>query len=563
MTVFAEAAVRSKRSDYLSILDPSAEITADNLKRFSADPQLLKQAVRRLKQAGLSVISVGRTSVSLAGSKESFERIFGVTLVPDARADGAASTSYVVQGDPPKRLIDTGQGDFADVLAGVALPPQARPLDDKYKEPPAEPEAMVNLAQIRELLRREQGDAGDGNEDDADEGIDGSGVKVMVIDTGCWAYHPYFKAKGSTAQIDVVTPHQQYASIQLNSELVEAFEEKRRAERFRKLIVQVLKGTIGKDDPEYVALQEEFAGFKDSSEIDAAIGARIDRLVRQEQELDAEDFDGHGTSVVANLLAVAPKVQVRVVRALPCTGGVCEALETIDQWQPDVITCSLGLLIERWRVRRPELGPLQASILQAVQRGIVVLFAAGNAPDKDEDGDRENEEHEDADKIVYEAQVPGTISVGGAYFKQGLLSVSDIAHGFPEAFVPGDRIDKLRAVPTVCGLCGPGDSNFMWVPVVKRESENLWKLANGTSLAAPQVAGLCALLQQRAPGITRGQTETILRATATPVDEGKSAQKEAAKDATGAGLVNIKRALRRSQVLALRKFSLSDLQAEQ
>ena len=69
-----------------------------------------------------------------------------------------------------------------------------------------------------------------------------------------------------------------------------------------------------------------------------------------------------------------------------------------------------------------------------------------------------------------------------------------------------------------------------------------WGVFSGTSAAAPQLAGVCALLLQKHPTLTPAQVKAALRATATDVIAGSSFMGQPAgpgiDNATGAGLVN-------------------------
>jgi subtilisin family serine protease len=69
-----------------------------------------------------------------------------------------------------------------------------------------------------------------------------------------------------------------------------------------------------------------------------------------------------------------------------------------------------------------------------------------------------------------------------------------------------------------------------------------WAVISGTSAAAPQVAGICALLLQKRPTLLPAQVKAILRSTATDVTVGTSAMGQPAGPgvdaATGSGLVH-------------------------
>jgi subtilisin family serine protease len=108
---------------------------------------------------------------------------------------------------------------------------------------------------------------------------------------------------------------------------------------------------------------------------------------------------------------------------------------------------------------------------------------------------------------------------------------------------PGDEIDKGR---------GNGKKHPNGDETANNDG---WAAFSGTSAAAPQVAGICALIRQAAPGLTPAQVKDILNRTARDVTTGQNQQGDAAGPgydlATGHGLADAQRA-----VLAARLTSL-------
>lgn len=107
---------------------------------------------------------------------------------------------------------------------------------------------------------------------------------------------------------------------------------------------------------------------------------------------------------------------------------------------------------------------------------------------------------------------------------------------------PGSQIDKNRSLG--------GDET---------ESNDGWAAFSGTSAAAPQIAGICALIRQMAPGLSPFQVKDILQKTARDVQSGGchpaagGYRSQPGFDlATGAGLANAAAAI---AVLTQRQFS--------
>ncbi|RXA19949.1 serine protease [Methanosarcina sp. MSH10X1] len=260
---------------------------------------------------------------------------------------------------------------------------------------------------------------------------------------------------------------------------------------------------------------------------------------------DAVDVDvdnnGHGTAEAANIFSSAPGIDfVGIKMGLNPTLGFKKAMDL----SPAVISCSWG-----WDIRERSLPnwlkPLEAAIIYAVRKlGITVVFSAGNG------------------HYGFPGQMPEVISAGGVYVSRKLagddfeFKASDYASSFTSPIYPG------RRVPDVCGLVGmKPNAIYIMLPVqpgcsIDRElaaggahpngdmteSEDGWAAISGTSAAAPQIAGVCALLKQVQPSLSPELIKQILIASARDVREGESSMGDTAgkgfDSATGAGLVD-------------------------
>jgi hypothetical protein len=246
-------------------------------------------------------------------------------------------------------------------------------------------------------------------------------------------------------------------------------------------------------------------------------------------ELDPTcDESGHGTAVAAHVLAVAPKCTLSMRKFVDESGvrnypvAAFQSAVASHPVRPDVILCS-------WVVAGTSLA-LQLEIANAVRKGILVVFASGNAKMHDE------KPRADAGIALFtsgtvEGDVPpppavtyklcpiahpDVLSVGGVAKRESSspeFSASDYtpvaAHFQSRAFVyQGER---PRNCPDIVGLTAPESKSALELPGLivtptsvgstmdrkpdgsDRPRDGMYKSA-GTSMAAGQVAGIAALL---------------------------------------------------------------------
>ncbi len=226
------------------------------------------------------------------------------------------------------------------------------------------------------------------------------------------------------------------------------------------------------------------------------------------------DDNGHGTMESANLFAVAPGITLIPVKSM--LRDTAAAFKVALAQNPHIINCSWGLCM-RQSVSRCSGGllttlpiserPLQAAIAEAVRRGIVVVFSAGNG------------------HISWPAMHPDVIAAGGAYVDEtGQVQASNYASSFISPIFP------TRAVPDLVGLVGqlpgaiyimsPGQpgcdidmKNATRGPYPQGDNtapDDGWAVISGTSAAAPQIAGVAALLLHATPGLTPDVVKNLL-----------------------------------------------------
>ncbi len=238
------------------------------------------------------------------------------------------------------------------------------------------------------------------------------------------------------------------------------------------------------------------------------------------------DDHGHGTGECANLLATAPGINfIGVKMGFNPTLGFKTAVEL----RPDIMTNSWGYSVDHPGTSMPNwLKPLYLAVLDAVSRGIVVCFSAGNG------------------HFGFPGSMPEVLSIGGVVVDKDLnYSATTYTSGFESTWFPG------RRVPDFSGLCGvPPTADYIVLPVQRGavlDKEDGWGAFSGTSAASPMVAGVCALLKQADPSLTGDDIRNLLKYTARDITVGTNAHGEHATVgpdlATGFGLVDAARAI--------------------
>ncbi|CAC5340377.1 MULTISPECIES: S8 family serine peptidase [Planktothrix] len=269
------------------------------------------------------------------------------------------------------------------------------------------------------------------------------------------------------------------------------------------------------------------------------------------------DENGHGTGESANLFSVAPEINFTMVKGN--FKNSIAAFKKAVSLRPDIVSCSWGSSKQYAPLSAYDIA-LTANIADAVYQGIIVVFSAGNG------------------HWGFPSQHPDVIAAGGVYLdSDGKLEASNYASGFSSNIYSG------RIVPDICGLVGkkpraayiilpvpPGSTldAVFGLPGVKHPdadetlSEDGWAAFSGTSAAAPQLAGICALMKQVNPQLSSQQAKEILQQTAIDVIAGNSnsatgghSAKPGFDWATGRGLVNGFEAVKTAQRLAKNSHS--------
>ena len=218
------------------------------------------------------------------------------------------------------------------------------------------------------------------------------------------------------------------------------------------------------------------------------------------------DQHGHGTFVAGVIAAlhdakgtagIAFGSRLLVGKVVRSDGTVSlEAEVAAVRWAVDsgarVINLSLGGVRDPLNPERDTFSPLEAAAIEyAVARGVVVVAAVGNA---DQAPSRPWPFARDP------AALPHVIGVSALARDGAVPDFSDRDRIFNDLAAPGQEIvstypralSKPGCVPAGYSDCGPED----------------YRHAEGTSFAAPQVAGAAALLLAVNPALTRIRSRT-------------------------------------------------------
>jgi subtilisin family serine protease len=286
------------------------------------------------------------------------------------------------------------------------------------------------------------------------------------------------------------------------------------------------------------------------------------------------DEVGHGTVVVANLLSVAPRCVVTVIKMnFAGTGSFSEdavaALTMAEASRADIINCSWGCsLLTAADAASAHTRTLEYLLARLAAGRRVVVCAAGNFP----------RQGRGRGEFGFPAQHPDVIAVGGARpAARGRLRAASYASAFRS------EIYSYRDVPDVCGVCGDLPAGVLIMSpvqpgcVMDREAaqrrypngdntaaDDGWCCVSGTSSAAPQVSGTAALLLESHRQLRHTATiRALLQLSARDVTAGHSNVRAARPGvsidarrgpdlATGAGLVDVSAAVTLARWMAKR-----------
>jgi len=234
----------------------------------------------------------------------------------------------------------------------------------------------------------------------------------------------------------------------------------------------------------------------------------------------------HGTHVAGIIAAstnngegiagVAPNARIVPVRALGRCGGTSDDVADSIRWAAGVAVAGVPANPNPAKVLNLSLGGYgpcsaneQAAIDSALAKGAVVVVAAGNDATLASD--------------FSPANCKGVIAVGASNLLGDLSSYSNFGNTVGISAPGGDSGDLPGVLSTLNGgitlPAAPSYATYM-----------------GTSMAAPHVAGVVALMLARDPGLTPGQVINRLKASSRTFPGGSDCA--AAVGACGSGLLD-------------------------
>lgn len=518
------ASVILKSRSGLSIYHDLSRLSLTRLDDFRPQLSQIDQVVNLLRQAGFTIEAQTEVGVSFSGQRELFETEFGTTIrqremqLPQVGRPPQGLSFY--ESDQPLLMSRR----IATIAEAVQLAIPAVPFHNSTPAVPNPPYYFLNV--LNDVPARLNVTAAHA------AGITGQGVRVSMIDTGFITRQTEAHMSSSTRTITVDHPVRHVRGVWLSSDLDHIGTNFFTGGSFANNTI-----TLGTALPEpnmnvevvYSCLHPHYLAQGYTINGIRAIGG-----------LDVNtDEHGHGTAEAANVLAVAPGAIFSFVKFSDLrTSYPLAAFQAAVQHQsPDIITCSWGTLGFD--------SALHLEVTNAVANGTVVIFSAGNG-------------HTDGGYVQPIAH-PNVLSIGGAYpIQGGGFRASDYASSYDSVIYTNPQ----RHCPDVVGLVGdqPG-ARLIMLPTEPHnhmdedianagafpngdntDDDDGWVVCSGTSAAAPQSAGMAALLLQQHATLRPMAVKHILENSARDVQTGTSANGDTAAPgwdaATGFGVID-------------------------
>jgi lantibiotic leader peptide-processing serine protease len=265
-----------------------------------------------------------------------------------------------------------------------------------------------------------------------------------------------------------------------------------------------------------------------------------------------QDLAGHGTHTAGIMAApinglgvsgVAPQAKVVVLKAgteqgFFFTQSVVDALRYAGDQHLDVV--NMSFFADPWlfncrndKEQKAIIQAISAAARYAQQRGVLLVAAAGN--------DGINLSHPTVDEIspdfppgaattrpvnnscvVLPTELPGVVVVTATGAQNLLAWYSTYGNATDVTAPGGSRFqtptfdpNRGRVLSTYSATAGDLAAEAALGRLVQDTSGNYYAWLNGTSMAAPHVAGVAALIRAAHPGMPQGAVAALLRNTAS------------------------------------------------
>lgn len=510
--VMASVVLKSRTG--MSVYKDFRKLTLSTVDDFRPLITRIDQTVNLLAQAGFQVEAQTEAGVSFSGSKELFEAEFGSGIEQRSATlkQGRGRTREVHYHAAATPLLMSPRIVHIAEAVQLAVPGVSFHLDTPPTPSPTyyflnvlnDVPALLNVTALHNA------------------GIRGNGVRVSMIDTGFITRVTETHTSTNTKHVTVDHGVRDVKGIWLASDHAHTGKNYFAGGNFTGKVITLgsaLPGAATSVDVVYSCLHPHYVSQ----------GYTIDDI-RAVGGLDPNtDEYGHGTAEAANVLAVAPGCTFSFVRydnghfdannqwvgqSYPLAGFQA----AVQNQNPDIVTCSWGTLGTD--------NALALEIANAAANGIVVIFSAGNG-------------HTDNPSAhVTSVTHPNLISVGGAYpIQAGGFRASNYASSYDSYIYTNPQ----RHCPDVVGLVGEmPNASLIMLPTEPNDNmdeegaaasypsgDNTqagdgWVVCSGTSAAAPQTAGIAALLLQQFPTLTPMAVKNILENSARDVDTGST-----------------------------------------
>ena len=265
-----------------------------------------------------------------------------------------------------------------------------------------------------------------------------------------------------------------------------------------------------------------------------------------------QDLAGHGTHTAGTIAApingvgvsgVAPEAKVVVLKAGTAQGffftqSVVDALRYAGDQHLDVV--NMSFFADPWlfncrndKEQKAIVQAISAAARYAEQRGVLLVAAAGN--------DGIDLSHPTVDEIspdfppgaavtrpvnnscvVLPTELPGVVVVTATGAENLLAWYSTYGNATDVTAPGGSRFqtptfdpNRGRVLSTYSSTASDLDLEAALGRLVQDANGNYYAWLNGTSMAAPHVAGVAALIRGAHPGMSQGAVAALLRRTAT------------------------------------------------